>query len=80
MGRRKIRKSVWMPWALAVYSAGMYAWFIPRGNASPTEIAVTVGLNAVVIVLLWLLYRKKEQLEARREDGLDERRARENGK
>ena len=45
-----------------LYSIAMYAYLIPRANMSLDKICLTVGTNAVVIIALWLLYRKKEKM------------------
>ncbi|MBO5181746.1 MAG: hypothetical protein J6B92_07645 [Paraprevotella sp.] len=72
MEKRKIKKSVWVPLAFVLYSAVLYAVLIPRSDASVREIGITVGVNLLIIVALWFLYRKKEQMAERRERDLSE--------
>ena len=60
--RKKIRKSVWMPLALLVYTTGMALYFLPRNTEiSATEKWVTIGAAYVIIALLWYVLRLKEQ-------------------
>ncbi len=73
MKKPKIEKSVWMPLAFLIYSGTIYAYWLPRSTASPLKIAVTVGVNILIIVALWWLYRKKEKMEAARKKDMRER-------
>ena len=60
--RKKIRKSVWMPLALLVYTTGMALYFLPRNTEiSATEKWVTIGAAYVIIALLWYVLRLKER-------------------
>lgn len=64
---KKYRKSIWLPVALLVYTTAMAVYFIPRN----TEKYLTVGLSYMIIALLWIVLRKKEKAEERRERDLE---------
>ena len=51
-----------------IYSAAMYGYFIPSTTMSTNRICVTVAMNAVVIIVLWSLYRKKEKMAEKRDN------------
>ena len=68
----KYRKSIWLPVALLVYTTAMAVYFIPRNTEiSDTEKYLTVGLSYMIIALLWIVLRKKEKAEERRERDLE---------
>lgn len=53
---------------LAVYTAIMYAYLLPRNNEmSNTEKWITVGVSVAILALLWVLMRKREKLRRERE-------------
>lgn len=53
---------------LAIYTAAVYAYLLPRNNEmSNTEKWVTVGMSVVILALLWVLMRKREKLRRERE-------------
>lgn len=65
----------------AVYTAAMYAIFMPKNNEmSDTEKWITAGVSAAVLALLWVLLRKREKLRREREKEMlalkEERRSR----
>lgn len=60
MKRRRIRKSTVIVLAFTLYSVIIYAYFIPRVEMSASRIWLTVGVNALIIVLLWWIYRRRE--------------------
>lgn len=66
----KMKRSVWIPLAFIAYSVVIYAYFIPRSEATSTTIALTVALNVLIIVALWWVYRRKEKLAEKREKDL----------
>ena len=69
---KKYRKSIWLPVALLVYTTAMAVCFIPRNTEiSDTEKYLTVGLSYMIIALLWIVLRKKEKAEERRERDLE---------
>lgn len=68
---KKYRKSIWLPVALLVYTTAMAVYFIPRNTEiSDTEKYLTVG-SYMIIALLWIVLRKKEKAEERRERDLE---------
>lgn len=66
----KVKKSTLLFIGFTLYSAAIYAYFIPRTDMSTNRIALTVGTNVLVIVLLWFLYRKKEKMAERRKNDI----------
>ena len=55
---------------LAVYTAAVYIYFFPRNEEmSTTEKWLTVGASVVMLVLLWLLLRRRARLRRERETG-----------
>ena len=63
--KRRIRKSTIIVLGFALYSAAIYVYFIPRTDLSGRRIWFTLALNVVVLVALWYLYRRKEDLAAK---------------
>ena len=62
MKRRRIRKSTVIVLAFTLYSVVIYTYFIPRVEMSASRIWLTVGVNALIIVLLWWIYRRRESM------------------
>lgn len=73
MRKNKIRKSIWIPLAFTLYSIVIYAYLLPRSTASTGSIIFAVVLNALIILALWWLYRKKEKMALERERELTDR-------
>lgn len=71
MSKSRIKKSVWIPIAFALYSAVIYAIFVPRSNASALEIGLTIGVNVLILAALFFLYRRKEKMAARRQADIE---------
>ncbi len=68
---RKMKRSVWLPLVLLVYTTGMAIYFLPRNTQiGDTEKWGTIGLSYVIIGLLWLVLRKKEKAAAQREEDI----------
>lgn len=66
---KKIKKSTSITLALLIYVSGTAAYFLPRNTAiSNTEKYVTVAASYVIVFVLWLVLRKKEQLQQKRRD------------
>ena len=66
---KKYRKSIWLPVALLVYTTAMAVYFIPRNTEiSDTEKYVTVAVSYVIVFVLWLVLRKKEELQRKRRE------------
>ena len=56
---------------LAIYTAVMYVHLFPKNTEmSNTEKWITVGISAVMLILLWFLLRRRNKLRKEREDGL----------
>ena len=56
---------------LAVYTAAVYIYFFPRNTEmSATEKWLTVGASVVMLVLLWLLLRRRAKLRREREENM----------
>lgn len=68
--KKKLRKSTWIPLVFVLYSIAVYAYVLPQTTASMPTICMTIGLNVVVIIALWWLYRKKEKMAEERERDL----------
>lgn len=67
--RKKLKKSTWVTLALLIYVSAMAVYFLPRNTTiGDTEKYLTLGASYVIVFILWLVLRKKEQLKARREE------------
>lgn len=56
---------------LAIYTAIMYIYLFPRNTEmSNTEKWITVGISAVMLILLWFLLRRRNKLRKEREDDM----------
>lgn len=65
--RKKIKKSTGLTVALLIYVTATAAYFLPRNTEiSPTEKYVTVAASYVIVLVLWLVLRKKEALQRKR--------------
>jgi hypothetical protein len=61
---KKIKKSLLIPLAVLIYFAATAAYLLPRNTElTPTEKYVTVGVGCLIVVALWLVLRKKEQMQ-----------------
>lgn len=64
---RKIKKSTGLTVALLIYVSATAAYFLPRNTEiSNTEKYVTVIASYVIVLVLWLVLRKKEALQRKR--------------
>ena len=72
---KKLKKSTGLTVALLIYVSATAAYFLPRNTEiSNTEKYVTVIASYVIVLALWLVLRKKEELQRkRREEGKIER-------
>ena len=66
MKRRRFRKSTVILLGFTLYAVAVYAYFIPRTDMSSRHIWATMALNAVILVALWYLYRRREKLADKR--------------
>lgn len=65
--RKKIKKSTGLTVALLIYVTATAAYFLPRNTEiSSTEKYVTVAASYVIVLVLWLVLRKKEALQRER--------------
>lgn len=72
--KRRLRKSVWMPLVLWVYTTAIVVYFLPRNTEiNDTEKWGTIVVSYLVIVLLWLVLRKREQMLEKRNREIEER-------
>lgn len=70
---KKYRKSILLPLVLFLYTTAMAVYFLPRNTEiSNTEKWLTVAGSYIIIFLLWIVLRKKEQLAKRRDEELKE--------
>lgn len=66
---KKIRKSTWVIVALLVYVSVTAAYLLPRNTEiSQTEKYITLAVSYIIVLALWLVLRKKEQLQQRRRE------------
>ncbi|AVM58472.1 hypothetical protein C3V43_12475 [Bacteroides heparinolyticus] len=66
---KKIKKSTGLTLALLVYVTATAAYFLPRNTEiSETEKYVTVITSYVIVLVLWLVLRKKEELQRKRRE------------
>ena len=64
---KKIKKSTGLTLALLIYVTATAAYFLPRNTEiSNTEKYVTVAVSYVIVLVLWLVLRKKEDLQPKR--------------
>ena len=64
---KKIRKSTGVALAFLIYVSVTAAYLLPRNTeVSLTEKIITVAVSYVIVLLLWLVLRKKEQMRERR--------------
>ena len=66
---KKIKKSTGLTLALLIYVSATAAYFLPRNTEiSNTEKYVTVIASYVIVLALWLVLRKKEELQRKRRE------------
>ena len=64
---KKIRKSTGVALAFLIYVSVTAAYLLPRNTeVSLTEKIITVVVSYVIVLLLWLVLRKKELMRERR--------------
>lgn len=64
-GKRKIRRSVWMPALLFIYLFGMTAWFAPIliANGEMLRLIIVFVSEVAIILLLRVFLIKRERQE-----------------
>ena len=66
---KKLKKSNGLTVALLIYVSATAAYFLPRNTEiSNTEKYVTVIASYVIVLALWLVLRKKEELQRKRRE------------
>ena len=66
---KKLKKSTGLTVALLIYVSATAAYFLPRyTEISNTEKYVTVIASYVIVLALWLVLRKKEELQRKRRE------------
>lgn len=66
---KKFKKSTGLTIALLIYVSATAAFFLPRNTEiSNTEKYVTVIASYVIVLVLWLVLRKKEELQRKRRE------------
>lgn len=66
---KKFKKSTGLTVALLIYVSATAAYFLPRNTEiSNTEKYVTVIASYVIVFVLWLVLRKKEELQRKRRE------------
>ena len=66
---KKFKKSTGLTVALLIYVSATAAYFLPRNTEiSDTEKYVTVIASYVIVLVLWLGRRKKEELQRKRRE------------
>lgn len=66
---KKFKKSTGLTVALLIYISATAAYFLPRNTEiSNTEKYVTVIASYVIVLVLWLVLRKKEELQRKRRE------------
>ena len=66
---KKFKKSTGLTVALLIYVSATTAYFLPRNTEiSNTEKYVTVIASYVIVLALWLVLRKKEELQRKRRE------------
>jgi len=66
---KKFKKSTGLTVALLIYVSATAAYFLPRNTEiSNTEKYITVIASYVIELVLWLVLRKKEELQRKRRE------------
>ena len=66
---KKFKKSTGLTVALLIYVSATAAYFLPRNTEiSNTEKYITVIASYVIVLVLWPVLRKKEELQRKRRE------------
>ena len=66
---KKFKKSTGLTVALLIYVSATAEYFLPRNTEiSNTEKYITVIASYVIVLVLWLVLRKKEELQRKRRE------------
>lgn len=67
--KRKIRKSTWLSLALFTYMTIMALYFLPKNTElDTTRKWLTLGAGYLIVLVLWLVMRKKENMRRKHWD------------
>ena len=67
--KRKIRKSTWLSLALFAYMTIMALYFLPKNTElDTTRKWLTLGAGYLIVLVLWLVMRKKENMRCKHWD------------
>ena len=67
--KRKIRKSTWLSLALFAYMTIMALYFLPKNTElDTTRKWLTLGAGYLIVLVLWLVMRKKENMRSKHWD------------
>jgi ABC-type nickel/cobalt efflux system permease component RcnA len=67
--KRKIRKSTWLSLALFAYMTIMALYFLPKNTElDTTRKWLTLGAGYLIVFVLWLVMRKKENMRRKHWD------------
>lgn len=66
---KKIKKSTGLTLALLIYVSATAAYFLPRNTEiSDTEKYITVAVSYIIVFVLWLVLRRKEELQRKQRE------------
>lgn len=66
---KRIKKSTGLALALFIYVSATAAYFLPRNTEiSDMEKYITVAVSYIIVFVLWLVLRKKEELQRKRRE------------
>lgn len=67
--KRKVRKSTWLSLALFAYMTIMALYFLPKNTElDTTRKWLTLGAGYLIVLVLWLVMRKKENMRRKHWD------------
>ena len=67
--KRKVRKSTWLALALFIYMTLMALYFLPKNTEiDTTHKCITVLAGYLIVLLLWFVMRKKENMRSKHWD------------
>ena len=67
--KRKIRKSTWLSLALFAYMTIMALYFLPKNTElDTTRKWLTLGAGYLIVLVLWVVMRKKENMRRKHWD------------
>ena len=77
----KVKKPVRLTLALFIYVTAMAVYFLPRNTEiGSTEKYVILGVSYVIVLVLWFVLRKKEEMRERRKEDIMNKKTNKNEK